>query len=145
MYLVDTSVWIHALRPTGSLHIRTSLKPLIVSGNTAVTEWILLELMTGLSKSQEPGTLLDWFAPVTRLAFNPAWWDKAWSHAARLRKHGVSPSAADCLIATIALGYQATLLHCDSDFEAMKPALSLQTLDWTDHLMKSAKSQSAES
>jgi len=64
MSLVDTSIWIHALRPSGSSEIQTRLKPLIAGGRTAVTEWILLELMTGLPKSQEPGALLDWFAPV---------------------------------------------------------------------------------
>jgi predicted nucleic acid-binding protein len=135
MYLVDTSVWIHALRPSGSPHIQTTLKPLIAGGRTVVTEWILLELMTGLPKNQEPGALLDWFAPVVRMSFDPMWWNKAWNHAARLRKRGISPSAADCLIATIAIEHGLVLVHCDNDFEAMKPTLSLQTLDWTGYLV----------
>jgi predicted nucleic acid-binding protein len=134
MYLVDTSVWIHALRPSGNPSVRSLLKPLIVSGNTAVTEWILLELMTGLLASERKETLLRWFAPVTRLSFQPSWWDYAWDHAARLRKRGVSPTAADCLIATVAIRHEVVLLHCDADFEAMKEALPLKTLDWTSHL-----------
>ena len=135
MYLVDTSVWIHALRPSGSSEIQDRLRPLIVGGHTVVTEWILLELMTGLSKSHDPSTLLNWFAPVGRMPFDPGWWHKAWSHAARLRKHGVSPSAADCLIATTAMEHHLVLLHCDQDFEAMKPTLPIQTLDWTGYLL----------
>jgi predicted nucleic acid-binding protein len=131
MYLVDTSVWIHALRPSGHSAIRSQLKPLIVNGETAVTEWILLELMTGLTKTERPEAFLRWFIPVVRLPFHPAWWDNAWQYAAELRQHGVSPSAADCLIATVALEHQVTLIHCDSDFEAMKIALPLRTLDWT--------------
>jgi len=55
-------------------------------------------------------------------------------HAVRLRKGGISPAAADILIATTAIKHRVTLLHCDADFEAMKPALSLQTLDWSPHL-----------
>ena len=137
MYLVDTSVWIHALRPAGHPDIRARLKPLILSGDTAITEWILLELMTGLTKSEHPDTLLQWFAPVARLPFEAAWWDKAWHYAGRLRKHGVSPTAADCLIATVALEHRVTLIHCDADFEAMHPALQLQTLDWTQYLTRS--------
>lgn len=137
MYLVDTSVWIHALRPAGHPEIRARLKPLILSGDTAITEWILLELMTGLTKSEHPDTLLQWFAPVARLPFEAAWWDKAWHYAGRLRKHGVSPTAADCLIATVALEHRVTLIHCDADFEAMHPALQLQTLDWTQYLTRS--------
>lgn len=135
MYLVDTSVWIHALRPSGSSEIQTRLKPLIAGGRTAVTEWILLELMTGLPKSQEPGALLDWFAPVAHVPFDPAWWNKAWNHAARLRKRGISPLAADCLIATISMEHHLVLLHCDHDFEAMKTVLPIQTLDWTSYLV----------
>lgn len=137
MYLVDTSVWIHALRPSGHPAIQSQLKPLIVNGETAVTEWILLELMTGLTKTERPETFLRWFLPVVRLSFQPAWWDKAWQHAAQLRQHGVSPSAADCFIATVALEHSATLIHCDRDFEAMKIALPLQTLDWTKCLVSS--------
>ena len=137
MYLVDTSVWIHALRPAGHPEIQARLKPLIVDGHTAVTEWILLELMTGLVQSEQPSNLLQWFAPVTRLPFQPNWWDIAWHAAGRLRKRGVSPSAADCLIATIAIEHGVTLIHCDRDFESMKPTIPLQTLDWTEYLRTS--------
>jgi len=134
MYLVDSSIWIHALRPAGNAEIQARLKPLIVEGQTAVTEWILLELMTGLVRSQQPSTLLQWFEPVPRLPFNPEWWEIAWELAGSLRRHGVSPSAADCLIATTAMKHEVTLIHCDTDFEAMKPTLRLQTLDWTKYL-----------
>jgi len=137
MYLVDTSVWIHALRPAGHVEIQARLKPLILNAQTSVTEWILLELMTGLAKSEQPSTLLQWFAPVPRVPFHPDWWDTAWDFAGRLRKHGVSPSAADCLIATIAIKHHVTLIHCDADFEAMTPILPLQTLDWTKYLRMS--------
>jgi predicted nucleic acid-binding protein len=134
MYLVDTSVWIHALRPAGHPSIRSLLRPLIVGGETAITDWILLELMTGLLASERKEALLQWFAPVARLPFEAAWWEAAVDHAARLRKRGASPAAADCLIATLAIKHQVPLIHCDADFEAMKPTLPLQTLDWTPRL-----------
>lgn len=134
MYLVDTSVWIHALRPSGNAEIQARLKPLIVNGQTSITEWVLLELMTGLVKSEQPSSLLEWFTPVPRLSFSPDWWNTAWDSAGRLRRQGVSPSASDCFIATIAMKHGVTLIHCDTDFEAMKPTLRLQTLDWTKYL-----------
>jgi predicted nucleic acid-binding protein len=137
MHLVDTSIWIHALRPNGNPDIRARLRPLILSGNTAVTEWILLELMTGLTKSEQPSDLLQWFAPVSKLPFLDEWWEKAWHYAGRLRKQGVSPSAADCYIATIAIEHRVALIHCDADFELMSTAIPLRTLDWTDSLRKS--------
>lgn len=80
--------------------------------------------------------LLQWFNPVTRLSFEHSWWEDAWEYAARLRKDGVSPAAPDCLIATVAIKHRVALIHCDADFEAMKPSLPLQTLDWTGHLTR---------
>jgi len=59
MHLVDTSVWIHALRPSGSAAVRERLRPLILNGEVAVTEWILLELMTGLRSSEKKESLLQ--------------------------------------------------------------------------------------
>ena len=97
-----------------------------------MTEWILLELMTGLTKTEQPSAFLQWFDPIPRLRFSEEWWETTWSNAARLRKRGVSPSAADCLIATIAIEHGVSLIHCDSDFESMAGSLPLRTIDWTD-------------
>jgi len=137
MYLVDTSVWIHGLRPEGSAVIRSRLRPLILAGETAITEWIILELMTGLRGNERRASLLQRLEPVHRLPrpFTVAWertWPRAWDHTALLRRRGVSPTAADCLIATVAIEHQVSLIHCDADFEAMKRALPLQTVDWSE-------------
>ena len=134
MYLVDTSVWIHALRRTGCPAIRDLLRPLIVEDRAAITEWILLELMTGLSRSEQKDDLLRRFAPVTNIPFEAAWWQKAWEYAASLRMKGVSPTAADCFIATVAIHHNVELIHCDADFEQMTSILPLRTLDWCRYL-----------
>lgn len=135
MQLVDTSIWVHALRPGGNPAIRAALRPLIVSGEAAVTEWILLELLTGLRASERNETLLRWFEPIARLDFGLGdVWEKTWETAAKLRRRGVSPTAADCLIAAVAMEHRVPLVHCDADFEAMKRAVPLRTLDWTGYL-----------
>ena len=135
MYLVDTSVWIHALRPAGNQTVRSLLRPLIISREAAVTEWILLELMTGLRKSETRDELLNWFRPIERLDFPSYYgWDVIGESAAKLRKRGLAVTAADCFIATAALSYKVPLVHCDADFEAMKPTLPLRTVDWTSHV-----------
>jgi len=135
MHLVDTSVWVHALRPSGHPRVRALLRPLILNGEVAVTEWVLLELMTGLRTTERKESLLQWFAPVVRLSFEVSWWEHAWDLAARLRREGITPTAADCLIATVAINHQAILIHCDADYESMKPVVPLVTLDWTSHLL----------
>lgn len=136
MHLVDTSVWVHALRPSGHPRVRALLRPLILNGEVAVTEWVLLELMTGLRTTERKESLLQWFAPVVRLSFELSWWEHAWDLAGRLRQEGITPTAADCLIATVAINHQAVLIHCDADFESMKPVVPLVTLDWTSHLLR---------
>jgi predicted nucleic acid-binding protein len=105
-----------------------------VGGDVAVTDWILLELMTGLRATERTDSLLRWFAPVPSLPFDPAWWPVAWDNAARLRRRGISVTAADCLIATVAVQHRVPLVHCDADFERMRPTLPLETVDWTEYV-----------
>jgi hypothetical protein len=56
---VDTSVWIHALQPVAHPSIRILLRPLIASEDADITDWILLELMTGLLASERKEALLQ--------------------------------------------------------------------------------------
>jgi len=123
------------LRPSDHPRVRALLRPLILNGEVAVTEWVLLELMTGLRTTERKESLLQWFTPVVRLSFEVSWWEHAWDLAARLRREGIRPTAADCLIATVAINHQAILIHCDANYESMKPVVPLVTLDWTSHLL----------
>lgn len=130
MHLVDTSVWIEFLRRQGSVRIQGELKPLIRSGAVAITEWVILELMSGLRSSENASNLLDRLTPIHRLSLPVDGWPMAWDLAARLRKKGVSASAADCLIATVASAHDATLIHCDTDFEFIAAHSRLRTMNW---------------
>ncbi len=128
MVLLDTSVWIFALRPSGSQKIQSRVRTVILNGEAALTDWIMLELMTGLRKEQRADSLLEFFSPLSRLSFHESWWEKVWKLAATLRQKGISPSAADCLIATTALEHSLVLWHCDKDFEHIKRHSPLKTL-----------------
>lgn len=128
MVLLDTSVWIFALRPSGSQKIQSRVRTVILNGEAALTDWIILELMTGLRKEQRADNLLEFFPPLSRLSFHESWWEKVWKLAATLRQKGISPSAADCLIATTALEHSLVLWHCDKDFEHIKRHSPLKTL-----------------
>ena len=88
--------------------------------------------MTGLRKSDSPESLLRWFEPVQRLP-SPAYseWENIWTYAAKLRRRGVSVTAADCLVAGVAIAHSVPLIHCDSDFEAIRRWIPLKTVDWT--------------
>ena len=131
MLLVDTSVWIHALRRPGSPKIQELLKPLLLRGEAATTEWIILELMTGIRTTEKAEALSRQMEPLHRFSFGAENWLDAWMLAAKLRKQGVSPSASDCFISTVAIAHNIELAHCDGDFEAIAKHSRLRTLDWT--------------
>lgn len=134
MVLLDTSVWIFALRSLGSPEIQARVRPLILNGEAALSDWIVLELMTGLRKGQQADSLLEFFSPLSRLSFHESWWPNVWKLAALLRGKGISPSAADCLIATTALEHDLVLWHCDKDFEQMKRHSSLKTFSLIEYI-----------
>jgi len=134
VYLVDTAVWIHAFRPDGHPAIRARFGPLVVAGQALVSDWIILELMTGLRRDEAAAALLARFEAIRRLPLANDTWRHAWDNAAALRRRGVTVTSADCLIATLAMDHDVPLVHCDSDFEAMKPVLGLRTLDWSSAL-----------
>jgi predicted nucleic acid-binding protein len=106
---------------------------MIVGGNAAITEWIMLELMVGIRTSENAESLIRKMEPLHRLAFPAEKWNEAWNLATNLRKEGVSPSASDCFISIVAIAHEATLVHCDADFELIAEHSELQTIDWTAH------------
>jgi predicted nucleic acid-binding protein len=132
MHLVDTSVWIHAFRRRReSSPIHELLRPLTVSGEAAMTEWIILELMTGIRANENNDVFLRRLQSLPLLSFDESKWSAVWALAGQLRKRGISPTASDCFIATVAISHSVPLIHCDSDFELIAENSNLETVDWT--------------
>jgi predicted nucleic acid-binding protein len=102
-----------------------------MNGEAAITEWIILELMAGVRSSETAEHLLSKMEPLPRLSVTEDGWRLSWSLAARLRKKAISVGAADCFIATIAIGHDVPLVHCDRDFELISRHSELRTVDWT--------------
>ena len=136
MHLVDASIWIHVFRrqPKGRTRIQELLKPLVISGTTAITEWTILELMVGIRATEKIESVLTQFERPPRLDFPAEKWPQSWALASELRKRGFTPSAADCFISTIAISHNVPLLHCDRDFEQIAAHTDLKTIDWTEYL-----------
>jgi predicted nucleic acid-binding protein len=121
-------------RPENADHQGERLRPLILNGEVALADWIVLELMTGLRATEKPAELLARLSPVRRLPFPEDGWNSAWNLASNLRKRGVTPSAADCYVATVAMSANVPLIRCDADFEAVAKHSALRTRDWTAHV-----------
>jgi predicted nucleic acid-binding protein len=115
--LVDTSAWIGFFARTGYSELKTRLKKLLDDDRVATAGPIVLELLQGC-RSKEERTQLDrrlralhWLAIEDRL------WFMAGETSFTLRREGITISAIDALIATLAETYDCALLHLDSDFD----------------------------
>ena len=130
MYLIDTSIWVHVLRPHGDSTTQERLRPLLIGGQTALIDWVILELMTGIRSREDDETLRTFLAPLPKLPVDERCWDTAFDLPVTLRRRGVAPSAADCLIAASAIRHRVPLIHMDGDFVAIARHSRLKEMNW---------------
>jgi predicted nucleic acid-binding protein len=115
--LVDTSAWVEYDRATGS-SIDHRLTELITDeGRIAVTEPVIMEVVAGARSRQRESELRRLLQRCVLLRFDPA---VDFDAAARIyrtcRAAGVTPRGmVDCMIASVAHRYRATLLAIDGD------------------------------
>jgi predicted nucleic acid-binding protein len=115
--LADTSAWVEYDRVTGS-RIGERLTELIaVDGPLAVTEPVVMEVIAGAGTEDREAELRRLLLRFTLLTFDAgADFDAAASIYRRCRRAGVTPRGMiDCMIASVALRHQATLLAADVD------------------------------
>ena len=127
MILVDTSAWVEYDRATGS-GIDQRLTELISDdGEVAVTEPVLMEVLAGAKDERRAGELrrlltsFGWIAAEAQTDFEGA---------ARVyracRREGITPSGLiDCMIASIAMRSNASVLAADADFAQMSLVIPL--------------------
>jgi hypothetical protein len=125
MILVDTSLWIAVLRDKTGTVVRAFASRI---GDEVVvfSRFIQLELMQGAKDEHEWRRLDEYLSTQYYLEAS----ENTWRSAARLyfelrRKGTTVRSPIDCCIACIAMEFQATLLHCDHDYESIARISSL--------------------
>ena len=117
MILADTSAWVEYDRATGS-DVDIRLTELIrADGPLAVTEPVLMEVMAGARDDRREQALRRLLLRFHLLAFDTAAdFDAAARVYRRCRRGGVTPRGmVDCLVASVALRNEATLLAKDVD------------------------------
>ena len=119
MVLVDSSVWIEALRRQGDLATKVALEALLEVDGALVTGPILLEVLGGC-RPGERKRLLNYFAGVP---YRPVP-DEAWRRAARLswrlREHGVTLPWNDLLIGSLGLLWDLRVFAADRHFDVLE-------------------------
>lgn len=126
--LVDTSIWIGFFAKTGYPHIKEQLKKLLDNHVVAIAGPIVLELLQGCRSAKERRTLREHLEGLHWLATENRHWFQAGEMANDLRQQGITVSAMDALIATLAQTYQCQLMHLDQDYEHIAKHTDLSLL-----------------
>ncbi len=128
MILADTSAWVEYDRATGS-DVDIRLMELIRDdGPLAVTEPVLMEVMAGARDDRRGQALRRLLLRFHLLAFDTAAdFDAAARVYRRCRREGVTPRGmVDCLVASVALRNEATLLAQDVDLARVAKVVGIE-------------------
>jgi hypothetical protein len=120
MHLVDSSSWIHTLRPGGDAETRTRVERLVRSGEACWCSMVRLELWNGAGKDHERRVLREMEDRLIELEITPDVWDLACELARKARQRGITVPATDLLIAACARHHQVDLEHSDEHFSALE-------------------------
>ena len=116
MLLIDTSSWIHLLRPNGDAAVRARVERALETGEACWCPVVRLELWNGAGGEREKKVLRDFERLLPELAIDNEVWLKAYQLAQNARAAGVLIPATDLMIAACAKRHGAELEHSDSDF-----------------------------
>lgn len=119
MVLVDTSSWIHFLRPDGDGKVRARVEAALRAGTACWCSLVRLELWSGAGGDREKKVLREFERLVPDLAIDDGVWSDACDLARRCRAAGVTVPATDILIAACARHHGAEMEHADGDFDAI--------------------------
>lgn len=124
MVLIDSSVWIEALRRNGRLDVKVALESILEAYEAQLCAPARLEVMGGARK-QERRSLGFYFSVIPYRPLTPEDWERAIALAWRLRDRGITVPWMDVLIAAIAIHDGTRLFTIDAHFEQIVQAAGL--------------------
>jgi predicted nucleic acid-binding protein len=127
LVLVDTSGWICFFAKKAHEEYKKIISTLLDEDRAAMSGPILIEIVQGARHQEEKDMINQYFQGVHWLPVHDHHWRQAAELAFELRRKGITTSAIDTLIATLAIDYQCALLHKDSDFERISKHSTLCT------------------
>ena len=119
MVLVDSSSWIHLLRPDGDAEVRRRVEAALEAGDACWCAIVQLELWNGARGGREQEVLKRFSEVLPVLPMDDEVWSAAYELARRARSRGVTVPATDVAIAACARRHGAYLESADADFERL--------------------------
>lgn len=125
LVLIDTSGWICFFSRRGYEEMKKRISTLLEEDRVAIAGPILIELIQGTRNEEEKEKVKAYVKGLHWLPVTDDHWHQSADFAFKLRRKGITSSAIDVLIATLATDYQCSLLHKDSDFDQISRHCSL--------------------
>jgi len=119
LVLIDTSVWILALRKSPPPAVKDEVAHLLAENRVAIVPLIRLELLSGVKSLNEFNRLKNRLSALHQIPADEANWEAAIQLAFKLRQQGEIIPYTDIIIASSAIINNFTLLHCDKHFDLM--------------------------
>ncbi len=119
MKLIDTSAWIHQMRPQGDPAVRARVEALLRAGEAAWCDLVRLEIWAGIGSERERRALRQYEAVIPELPIDVGVWQAARDLASRTRRAGRTIPAADILICACARRHGVGIEHADAHFDTL--------------------------
>jgi predicted nucleic acid-binding protein len=122
-YLIDTSTWLFALKPSPQYKdIREEIYNLLKRDLVVISPFVILEILTGTRTEQEFNSLKDELSSLTQLFPDREIWETSAQAGFKLRRKGITIPLVDLLIAVTANTHGCILLHHDYHYLLLQSA-----------------------
>jgi predicted nucleic acid-binding protein len=117
VFLIDTSVWIFALKKQFHPYIKERVERVLTESDVAINGIIELELLCGTKTDKEYSRLKSRLDGLYYIESNRSLWDNASRLAFELKHRGINIPQTDVMIAASAIDEGAVLIHADIHFD----------------------------
>ena len=124
--LVDTSVWILALRKSPVAPVKDEVDHLLAENRVAIVPMIRLELLGGTKSANEFDRLRSRLDALRQIPIDETNWEIAAELSFKLRQRGKVIPYTDILIGSAAILANVLLLHADNHFDLMAEETDLR-------------------
>jgi predicted nucleic acid-binding protein len=131
-FLVDTSVWILALRKDFLPAAKDRIAYLLKENAIITSGMIKLELLGGTREEKEFQRLKTRLDALEIVETNTSLWERAYDLAYNLRRKGLTVPCTDILITASAAMADAVIVHADSHFDLIAHHCAIKVESFVD-------------
>lgn len=132
LYLIDTSVWIFALRTKYIPKIKSYVKRLIDEDKIVINPIVKLELLAGTKTKNEFARLKLRLDALQEISIDQEIWEESQKIAFGLRRKGIKIPTIDIIILSCAKINKITLVHRDKHFDLAGKILPIKLKSFID-------------